>query len=884
FPHDACVHHLFQRQASLTPDATALRFGAESLSYARLDALSNQLAHRLRLLGVRPGHVVALCVERSPLLFAGMLAILKAGAAYLPLDPTLPAQRRAFMLQDAAVQVIVGQEHLRDGFSDTRLAWLGVEEATGTGQDAETPPESGATALDAAYVIYTSGSTSHPKGVVVPHRALVNYTLAAIEQYGLRPEDRALQFASVSFDASAEEIFPTLCRGATLVPRTEAMLESTRAFLDACREHAISVLNLPTAFWHELTADLGNGPTVLPDSVRLIIIGGEKASPEHLARWRRQVGSHPRLVNTYGPTEATIVATLAELAESSVPDGAELPIGRPVRNVRVHVLDTRLHPVPVGVTGELFIGGEGVARGYLGRPDLTAERFLPDPFSSEPGARLYRTGDLVRWRSETGLTYVGRNDHQVKLRGFRIELGEIEAQLLAHPHVRDSVVAPRAYSAHDTRLVAWVTLREDGPAVTEASVEASLRAHLADRLPAYMLPFRIQVLERLPLTANGKVDRAALPLPEAGAQDAALERQAPRDATEQVLADLWREVLSTGEPDMRDDFFAVGGHSLLALRLMGRIERRLGVALPLDTLFHAPTLEALARQVRERTPGRASSLRVLLRQGDDGPPVFLIHPVGGHLLCYHELVRRLRSPRTLYGLQAPGAEGGPVEPATLEALAERYIEQLREVQPTGPYQLAGWSVGGVIAFEMARQLTRAGQEVGTLVAIDALPANDADRDVTEEEQASEAALLLALDSGMPEAEARERLVTQGVSGLLMHVQQSADLPAERSRERVQHMLQLFLRNARAHNQYRPQPLAGSLVLIEARERPAGLAPFADVWRPLIQGALHTTVVPGSHDTVLTAPNVESVARVLDEALGAAGAAAPHLTAAERRGR
>ncbi|MEW5928739.1 MAG: non-ribosomal peptide synthetase, partial [Gemmatimonadota bacterium] len=420
-----------------------------------------------------------------------------------------------------------------------------------------------------------------------------SYAAAAVELYGITPADRVLQFASLSFDASAEEIYPALLGGASLVLRTEEMLRDAVTFFRRCAEWGVTVLDLPTAYWHELVAELERGAVRLPDAVRLVIIGGERALPERVAAWRRSVRDGVRLVNTYGPTEATVVATLAELqgrVEAPLLAGQPLPsvpIGKPVPNGRVYVLDGDMCPLPVGARGELYVGGLGVARGYLGRPELTAEKFVPDPFSADAGARLYRTGDVARWRRTGELEFVGRADGQVKVRGFRIEPGEIEGVLLRHPAVRDAVVAAREDEPGRTRLVGYVVPIEQAPSA------ADLRAHLKAELPEYMVPAAFVVLDALPRTASGKTDRRALPAP--GAPTVPAEAYvAPRTEAERRLAEIWAEVLRVERVGATDDFFALGGHSLLATQVVSRVRQAFGAELPLRAVFERPTLGDLA--------------------------------------------------------------------------------------------------------------------------------------------------------------------------------------------------------------------------------------------------------------------------------------------------
>ncbi|HLL48609.1 MAG TPA: amino acid adenylation domain-containing protein, partial [Longimicrobiaceae bacterium] len=484
------VHEQFEAQAEHAPHAVAVWFRGESLTYGELSRRSSRLAHFLRARGVGPEARVGVCVERSPEMIVAVLGVLKAGGAYVPLDPQYPRERLAFLVEDSGIAVLLTQERLfadLPGSASADVVFLDADWER-IAAEPDTAPESGVSPDNPAYLIYTSGSTGRPKGVVVPHRAIAGFTGIACEAYGIGPDDAVLQFASINFDASAEEIFPALVSGARLVLRTEEMLDSPEAFLGACGEWGITVLDLPTAYWHELAAEAAGGDVDLPEALRLVIIGGERALPERLRDWRGAFGGGVRLVNTYGPTEATVVATMADLPAGGGEDGAarpprHVPIGRPIRNTRAYVLDPRGEAVPIGVPGELHLGGGGVARGYLDRPDLTADRFVPDPFGPEPGARVYRTGDRVRFLADGTLEFVGRVDQQVKVRGFRVELGEIESALAAQPGVAEAVVAAREESPGSSRLVAYL-LAEPGAQLSVPDLRAALKAEL----PGYMVP------------------------------------------------------------------------------------------------------------------------------------------------------------------------------------------------------------------------------------------------------------------------------------------------------------------------------------------------------------------------------------------------------------
>ncbi|GJJ02613.1 hypothetical protein RugamoR64_31510 [Duganella rhizosphaerae] len=605
------IHQMFETQAAARPDAVALLHDGVAVRYSELNVRANRLAHRLLTLGVRADDRVALCAERSPELVIGLLAILKSGAAYVPLDPAYPAARLAHMLQDCAPVALLAQDGLQAVLAtiavSATLPVLALSAAADAGAPhADLNPAPDTQAAHLAYVIYTSGSTGLPKGVAVEHGNVLNLVRHHIDSCALRADDRVLQFASFSFDSSIEELFPVLAVGATVVLRPADMVAPSPAYIAFLDDHGITVADLPTAFWHQWMLECQAGLAPPSAALRLVIIGGEKAERRHLDSWQgcarlRQC----ELLNTYGPTETTVYATARRFGRSSPAPAEGVPIGRPIANTQAYLLDARGHPVPLGVVGELCLGGAGVARGYLNQPALSAERFIDDPFSGRPGARLYRTGDLARWLPDGDLDYQGRNDFQVKLRGFRIELGEIEARLAACDGVREALVVLR-----EERLVAY--LLSAGEAAPDA---AALRRQLAATLAEHMLPSAFVTLPAFPLTPNGKLDRKALPAP--GRETyATLDYEEPRGTTEVALAAVWAEVLKLGRVGRHDDFFALGGHSMLAAKLMSLIEMRLLRKVPLQRIFSCPTVHLMAEAIdqHQTMPGAATPLEhALLR-------------------------------------------------------------------------------------------------------------------------------------------------------------------------------------------------------------------------------------------------------------------------------
>lgn len=588
---DKCIHELFEAQVERSPDAIAVTFEDKHLTYQQLNEKSNQLAHYLRSLGVKPEVLVGIFVERSLEMVVGLLAILKAGGTYLPVDPAYPKERLAFMLEDAQISVLLTQQRLLAELPKHEAQvvcldtdWLIIAQESQENLLNRFTPE------NLAYVIYTSGSTGRPKGVMIQHNSLVNYIKTACLEYELESSDRILQFASISFDTAAEEIFPCLVQGATLVLRTDSMLSSIPSFLQTCQALNLTVLDLPTAFWHQLTAELAEESLQLPEQLRLVIIGGEKALSQRLGIWQKYVEQRVQLINSYGPTEATIVATMSNLSKLIQANAAlEVPIGRGINNVQIYILNTYLQPTPIGVPGELYIGGVGVARGYLNLPELTAIKFIPNPFSKESGSRLYKTGDLARYLPNGDIEILGRIDDQVKIRGFRIELGEIEARLNQHAKVREAVVVTWGDELTDKRLVAYVSAQPKQEfTITE------LRSFLKEKLPEYMIPSAFVLLETLPLTPNGKLDRRSLPAPETLRPELEAAYVMPQTEIEQTIATIWQKSLNIEKIGIHDNFFELGGHSLLLVKINSQLREIFKIDLSMLDMFRYPTISSLA--------------------------------------------------------------------------------------------------------------------------------------------------------------------------------------------------------------------------------------------------------------------------------------------------
>ncbi|TFH31618.1 MAG: amino acid adenylation domain-containing protein, partial [Anaerolineales bacterium] len=678
---------------------------------------ANRWAHALQSMGVGRGSLVALCADRSIELIVSILAILKAGAAYLPIDSVYPPERIQWMLDGSQpVLTLLGNDMLRDSLSGTKSFITFAEMEDSARQEPSGKPTRGPDPDQLAYAIFTSGSTGSPKAVMVEHRSLANYCNWAIRTYELGPADGFLQFASIAWDTSAEEIFAALASGARLVLRLPSMLDSYTSFLAACKLYGVTVADLPTYYWQDMTASIAAQGLEIP-ALRLVIIGGEKVLRSSVEQWREVAGSNIRLINTYGLTEATAVSTYADLTDpASTPPGlTEVPIGRPIDGVGAYVLDSRKNPVPIGVPGQLYLAGEGLARGYLGQPDLTVKVFHPGPIGSIAESRLFATGDRARFLPDGRLVYLGRLDEQVKVRGHRIDPGEIEAVLTRHPGVKGAAVLAVAEvdgklessDTGDGLLAYFVT----SPGGKPAPSPSELRDFLRQRLPEFMVPARYIALDQLPLTPNGKIDRTAFPLAQGLVSDPGAAYVAPRNEQEQKLIEVWERILGVHPIGVEDDFFDLGGHSLLAVRLFSVIEKEIGVTLPLMTLFDSPTIAQQVRYLRGVVADEETHRVVEIARTGTRPPFFCISPSVIDIITYQDLSRNMGSDQPFYALYSNRLSLWKKGTDHLGDIANELVLKIREISPQGPYLLGGYSAGGHIALAMAQQLLNEGDIV-----------------------------------------------------------------------------------------------------------------------------------------------------------------------------
>lgn len=827
YSKDACLHLLIEAQAERTPDVIAAEFEGRTLTYRELDEQANRIARVLQEKGVGPDRLVAIAVERTLEMAVAVLAVHKAGGAYVPLDPAYPSERLSYMLEDAQVAWILTVEQLRSSLPKTK-AELVLLDADWSEVSAE-PVQSAVTPDHLAYVIYTSGSTGRPKGVMVMHRSLANFVEAQGARNRWEPGDRVLKFTSFAFDASACDMLVPLTRGATVCfVRNTLPGPALNCLL---REQKITGACIPPSALAMLPEDN------LPD-LRLIMTGGEVVSEELISRF----GKGRELYVEYGPTEATVAVT----AMKAQPGDRTGLLGAPLPNVKLYVLDTHLQPVAIGVAGELHVAGVILARGYLNRPELTAEKFI-----EVNGERMYKTGDLVRWLPDGNLEFCGRIDDQVKLRGFRIELGEIEQLLRKHPAVQDAVVLVREDVPGDQRLVGYVAATEAG-----SLIQAELREHLSARLPDFMVPSVLVVLDALPLTQNDKVDRRALPKPQASSAVREAELVAPRDKTEFEVSRIFADLLGVENIGRHDNFFSLGGHSLLAVRLSAQIMHSFGQELPLAHLFKHATVEAIANHLRQGEQISYSPL-VELRKGE-GDPFFCVHAVGGSALSFLELAQASGDHLPFYAFQARGLDGGEAAFEDIETMAACYVAELTAMQPEGPIHLGGWSFGGSVAYEMARQLQSAGREVASLVLLDSYAPTLLEQ---EDTTLSSFAADLAGQFGVT-------LLTEELAELSRCDEETAlrnlhqSVATELGLEQLTRLYSVFKSNLTALHAYTPQGVAQVPTTLFLSERSAGhpLAPTLG-WGELVQ-QVEVHKVAGDHFTMLQRPHVATLAESL----------------------
>lgn len=863
-----CLTTLFEEQVTRSPKEIAVVFEDTAFTYEELNRRANQLAHLLIAKGVGPEQFVALVLPRSLEMIVGLLAVIKAGAAYLPIEPEYPSDRIAFMLGDAQPTCIFTNSTITSRLPVIRNGMQVILDDVSTLE--ELKQYSDANPVDAdrvqplspfhsAYIIYTSGSTGVPKGVVIPHQNVVRLFKTTEHWFHFHQDDVWTMFHSYAFDFSVWEIWGALLHGGRLVVVPLSVSRSPAEFLQLLVSEKVTVLNqTPSAFYQLMQADRECPDLGQELSLRFVIFGGEALELSRLEEWySRHPENAPTLINMYGITETTVHVSYLALNRSIAARKGNSLVGCGITDLDVYVLDAHLQPVPPGVVGELYVAGAGLARGYLGRPGLTAQRFVANPFSSS-GARMYRTGDLARFHEDGSLDYMGRADHQIKIRGFRVELGEIEAVLAKHTNVEQVAVIVREDQPGDKRLVAYIVSAAKG-----SFDSAHLRRYVAEVLPEYMIPSAFVEIAGLPLTSNGKLDSKALPVPDFGA---AVIGRGPRTPQEEVLRDLFMEVLDLPRVGIDDGFFDLGGHSLLAVHLMSKIRESLGVQLNIGNLFEAPTVAGLAERLEMGTSQSALDVLLPLRPNGEQPPLFCVHPAGGLSWCYAGLMTSLGTDYPIYGLQARGISKSVEYPQTLDEMAADYINQIRTIQPVGPYHLLGWSLGGNIIQAMATQLQNQGETINLVAMLDAYPSHFLPiKDAPDEEESLIA--LLALGGYDPEGLGGKPL---DVAGTIEILRRDGSALASLEEKTILNLKETYVNSVRILSQYRPKPFNGNILFFRSTIIPEWFDPiYPESWKPYIDGQIEQYDIECRHKDMCQPGPLAAIGQILASKLCAA---------------
>jgi amino acid adenylation domain-containing protein len=858
YPDKLCLHQLFEARVVEDPEAIAVVCQGNSLTRRELNRQANQLAHHLQQLRVQPETLVGVCLERSLEMAIAVFAILKAGGAYVPLDPNYPAARLNYLLGDARVDVLLTQSKLLERLPATSAQIICLDQSRETKVGSDTNPLSSVNSHNLAYVIYTSGSTGNPKGVAIEHHSAVN-TLCDLEQrFAIQPQDRVLAVSSLSFDLSVYDLFGVLGSGGTAIIPQPATCPDPEHWLELITQEQVTIWNSAPALLELLVNYLITYNQQLPPSLRLILLSGDRINP-NLITQLQNFNPQLQIISLGGATEASIWSIYYPIPQNW-PAGKTIPYGRPLDNQSFYILDSEQQLAPIGAIGELYIGGIGVARGYLHRRELTKEKFINPPALSRTllikegrGERLYKTGDLGRYLEDGNIEFLGRIDNQVKIRGVRIELGEIEAALLQCREIQETLVTVNSDHPERSTLVAYSILKPNSTLTSQ-----QLRNLLKTQLPEHAIPSTFIFLDTFPLTPNGKVDLKALlktPTKELKTKDNLLQ---PQDPLECKLSQIWSQILHV-RPIARDDnFFDLGGNSLLALRMFGQIQKTLGINLPLATLFAAPTIAQLANLMLDQDWSAPWSSLVSIQPHGTKPPFFCVHPLGGHVLCYQPLAEALGKDQPFYGLQARGLDGRPISLTSLEEMAADYVQEIKLIQPQGPYFLGGHSFGGFVAYEMARQLEQQGDKVAMVALIDCLGPNYVDKHTFAQKMQIHLNNLTQLSPPRALNYVQERVDFLLRLKVLKLIQKRYFKIANLFLSRKQRPLTVRNRYDILLN-YNPQTYGGKITLLRARVRDVkGYSDPNGGWGGLALGGVDVYEIPGDHITMLVQPKLAQI--------------------------
>ncbi|MBE9008373.1 amino acid adenylation domain-containing protein [Fortiea sp. LEGE XX443] len=860
------LHELFTAQVERTPNAIAVTFEQQQITYQELNTKANQLAHYLQTLGVKLETLVGVCVERSLEMVVCLLGILKAGGAYIPIDPEYPQERIAYMLEDSQVKVLLTQEKLLTQIPQHQAHTICIDtEWKKISTQPNTNLESGVKPDNLAYVIYTSGSTGKPKGAMNTHKGICNRLLWMQETYQINSTDRVLQKTPFSFDVSVWEFFWTLLTGARLVIAQPGGHRDSSYLINLIIQEQITTLHFVPSMLQIFLASRGVEKCT---SIKRVICSGEALPLDLQNRFFKRLDCE--LHNLYGPTEAAIDVTFWQCQKNS--NLKTVPIGRPIANTQIYILDEDLRPVDFGAIAEIYIGGVGVARGYLNRPELTKEKFIPNPFKNSKFASqyLYKTGDLARYLPDGNIEYIGRTDYQVKIRGYRIEIGEVENVLALHPQVREAVIIARTDNTAEKQLIAYITYNSEKPTLN------SLHHFLKSQLPDFMIPAAFVMLEALPLTPSGKVDRKALPQPDISHFSESNDFVAPRNQVEAQLVKIWSEILNLPQIGVKDNFFALGGDSLKALHLISRIEQHFAKEIPLATLLTNPVITELATVIQDSSIQILHSPLVPIQPQGNQQPFFCIHPAGGHVLCYFKLAHYIGNEQPFYGLQAQGFYGDEEPLTSIEEMASLYVKTICEFQTQGSYQVGGWSFGGVVAYEVAQQLKRQGKEVSLLAILDSYVPILLDKQKPIDDVYLVGVLsrvfggMFGQDNLVKPNEIQHLSVEEKINYIIDKARQAKIFPPGVERQNNRRILDVLVGTLKATYAYKRQPYPGKVTVFRAREKhimaPDPTLVWVELFSVMAAEEINIVDVPGNHYTFVLEPHVEVLAQHLKACL------------------
>ncbi|GGH08663.1 non-ribosomal peptide synthetase [Mucilaginibacter phyllosphaerae] len=859
YPKEKPLHQIISETAAQHPNSIALKFNKQQLTYKELNQQANQLAAVLIENGVKARDKVAISLDRSAELLVALLAIIKAGATYIPLDPIFPINRINYMLEDSAAVVLLTSSAYKGQYVSNAKEVILDDIWAGIKNYPTTDPDIKVTGADLIYILYTSGSTGQPKGVQIKHHNVVNFLYSMQKQPGLTPADKLLAVTTISFDIAGLELWLPLITGAQIVMADAATAKDGNALLDIIKKDKITVMQATPYTWR-IMLEAGW------DKERVKVICGGEALPMDLAQ--RILDKASSLWNVYGPTETTIWSTLKEITA----DDGFISIGKPIDNTQIYILDKYQNPLIAGAAGEIYIGGEGIAHGYLNQPELTAEKFVSDPFLGEPGAKMYRTGDLGTFLPDGNLMYLSRIDAQVKIRGYRIETGEIEFNLAKEDAIKQAVVIARADNNGVDKLVAYVLLKEGvQQAEDNSEIIQQWRTNLRASVPDYMVPDNFVVIDAMPMTPNGKVDKKALAARDIAVADAAAY-VAPRTDVEKLVADIWTEFLGVEQVGIHDNFFELGGHSLIAVKVMARIEKETGKRLPLAILFENSTVEKLSLMLQMDGKSIVWDSLVPIKPTGKKVPIYIVHGAGLNVLLFNTLAKHMDPEQPVYGLQAKGLNGVDEPLNRMEDIAAHYISAIRAQNPDGPYALAGFSFGGIIAFEMAKQMEALNKEVRMLAMFDTYAYRTPHYDQWLVKNVKRGMYfgrkiwhaMLFKDGFQKTITTRAKAFERGAIRLLWKLKFGTE---QQQTGFFGYSHKIDQMNNEAQKHYKIMPYNISVELFRAETRSFYLDDYTYLgWKPYALKGVNIHNVPGEHNTLFKEPNDKEFARILQECL------------------